>query len=313
MSDATVMNKIVNGEITALSEIGANIAPGLQRIIEAALAPDQDQRYATAADLQRDLDEWIAKQGAPVRHREIGKAVERLFTTERERTRRLVEDQLAKVSNMSEDEFEKVSPVYLTKSGTMAAAPVSRATPRDSDNSAMGQAKSTLVTALTAAVIAVGAVAAWQFYSRPKPAVLDRPTVREATIAASSAPTVRRVTVRLTAFPATAKLFWDGELLPSNPTTRSHAADSNTKHRLVARAEGYEEELREIRLDQDVDIVLTLREKPRPASSAQLAEAPKKRPKTMRSPASSARPAIRCDPPYVIDDRGVKKYKTECL
>jgi serine/threonine-protein kinase len=313
MSDATVMNKIVNGEITGLSEIGANIAPGLQRVIERSLAPDQDDRYAAAADLQKDLDEWIAGQGAPIKDREIGKAVEELFRTERATTRRLVEAQLHKVSNLSEVEFEKLSPVSLTMSGTLAAAPVSRTTKRDSESSAIGRAKSTLVAGTTAAVIAVGAVAAWQFYSEPQAPALDPSAQREMARVAPAATRSSVVTVRVTAFPATAKLFWDGELLPSNPMTRTHTLDVGSKHRLVARAEGYEAEVREVRLDQDIDVVLTLREKPREVAPEAEPLPAKKRPAKAEAPKPLATPAATCTPPYVIDHRGVKRYKTECL
>jgi hypothetical protein len=76
----------------------------------------------------------------------------------------------------------------------------------------------------------------------------------------------------------------------------------------VVRAEGYEDEVREIRLDQDIEVVLTLRE----ATKQEPVPGAKKR--SMKSvTAASARPPARCNPPYEIDDRGVKRYKTECL
>ena len=121
------------------------------------------------------------------------------------------------------------------------------------------------------------------------------------------------VTLRVTAFPATAKLFWDGELLPSNPMTRSYPIDSGGTHRLVARAEGYDDEEREIKLDQDIDVVLTLREKPREVPTQIPKPTLKKRPAKAARSEPTARHSGQCDPPFVIDDRGVKKYKAQCL
>ncbi len=99
---------------------------------------------------------------------------------------------------------------------------------------------------------------------------------------------------------------------------------------VVAKAPGFRDETREVPLDQDADIVITLSKLP-PTEPGNGEEAdaedsneeaatphPKPhrvyRPKPAAKPASQpAKPKPNCDPPYYIDGRGVKRYKSECF
>jgi len=127
----------------------------------------------------------------------------------------------------------------------------------------------------------------------------------------------KRVIVRVTAFPATAKLYLGGELLPSNPLAQSFQKDPARTLMLVAEAPAHQRETRVVRLDQDWDIVLTLTPEA-PVSAAKTR--PKLKASATRTPAETAAlpgaavaPEPDCNPPYFFDERGVKKYKSRCL
>jgi serine/threonine-protein kinase len=163
--------------------------------------------------------------------------------------------------------------------------------------------------------------------------------------AASPATTVR---VRLGATPEQAELYLDGVRLQSNPYSSALPMDQR-EHELRVSAEGFTTVTRSLRFDSDFELQLTLAplqavERAQPGSSgdgspdgaaAKLGDAaqdralakPEKKPVSnpRRSasrpvPARSAAPARKaaeqedaCNPPYVVNELGVKRYKRECL
>jgi hypothetical protein len=58
-SDLGTVKKIMEMEIPAPSAKRPDVSPELDRIVMKALARDRDQRYATAAEMARDLDEFV--------------------------------------------------------------------------------------------------------------------------------------------------------------------------------------------------------------------------------------------------------------
>src|SRR5258708_39035687 len=73
-----------------------------------SLASDRNQRYATAADLEQDLETFITSLGPEGRisGRQIGKIVDKMFEDVRVRTKALVEAQLSKVASLSWAEYQ---------------------------------------------------------------------------------------------------------------------------------------------------------------------------------------------------------------
>jgi serine/threonine-protein kinase len=58
-SDLGTVKKIMEMEIPAPSAKRPDVSPELDRIVMKALARDRDQRYATAAEMARDLDDFV--------------------------------------------------------------------------------------------------------------------------------------------------------------------------------------------------------------------------------------------------------------
>jgi hypothetical protein len=103
----------------------------------------------------------------------------------------------------------------------------------------------------------------------------------------------------------------DEKLLPSNPWAQRLPRDGS-KHTLRFKADDHETEEREVVLERDSDVVVSLkpvRKSPEPAAVASAAPAKPKRPAS----AAPRKVSPACDPPFTVDDRGIKRYKPQCL
>jgi hypothetical protein len=109
--------------------------------------------------------------------------------------------------------------------------------------------------------------------------------------------------VRLTAFPQSAHISLDGKPLDGNPHTSTMPEDGKA-HRVRVTAEGYLPLEQEFRLEHDIDEVFRLQTAPTAESAA---------PPAASRRAASPNSEGDCDPPYIIDDRGIKRFKVECM
>jgi serine/threonine-protein kinase len=129
-----------------------------------------------------------------------------------------------------------------------------------------------------------------------------------------SAPTPDlEVIVHLSASPPNAKLYLDDEMLDDNPYSKSIPVDP-TPHKLRAEAPGYSSETAVITFAQNTDVSLTL-ERVQPPHAALSPRAPRAAPSASapgaESEAKKAKPD--CNPPYVIEESGIRRLKPECL
>ncbi len=290
LGDAAVMNRVLNEEIPSPREVNPDVPKELEQLIMKALAPEPANRQQTAKELQQELDAVRLTMPDAVTARDLAPAMEAMFDSDRSKTRRLIEQRMVENAGTSDS----------------TAPPRTSTIPRRSPT----RERNHLVWLLTlVSVLGLGATV-WALNRRGNQRAdtsLERPhaAARAETEAeppkATDATTVRRV--RLTAFPQSARIFVDGKLLDENPHTSTMPEDGKI-HRVVVTAEGFLPLEQEFRLDHDVDEVFRLR------------AAPAADPGT--PPAASRRAAPPnsegdCDPPYVIDDRGIKRFKVECM
>jgi serine/threonine-protein kinase len=314
LAEAAIMNRIINDELPDLVERCPDVAPELAAIVKKALANDPAARYQTAQALQDDIEHYLAQRGSTVRLRDLGKVVQELFADTREETRRTVEAQLAKVGSLSAAEYAATTPIELTHIGVTGTSTTAR---ERSTLDAPEQARRAWILPLLALVTVLLLIVLWRGRSpsHEPPAAIPSPGPAKAAVATN-------VVLRFTAFPGSSKLYLDGELLPSNPASKSVPIDDRV-HVLEARADGFASEKRELRFDQNQEIVLALNSAPRAASSAPQVAGAKRHPaaatsKPVASAAPSAKPAgvakgADCNPPYTLDARGVKQFKLHCL
>src|SRR5690606_35652736 len=123
--------------------------------------------------------------------------------------------------------------------------------------------------------------------------------------------------VRFVVRPFSAKIFWDGKPLTSNPYEGELPLD-NARHELRAEADGYKPLVRNILLESDMRLELAMEAEPKPTPVVRPRPAPV-RPRPAPPPAETAAPppppapTADCNPPYVIDASGIKRYRLECL
>jgi hypothetical protein len=208
-----------------------------------------------------------------------------------------------------------------------------------------GQSKTSLPPAkprrwpplLGAGAVALAALGAWLALASGgahDPMELGQPAATPAAVA--------MVRLVLGAAPPQAALYLDGAQLASNPFTISLPADQR-EHELRVTAEGFLPLTRALRFDADADIQLALapappaeKEAAQSSTSTTAAAAPggsphvkaatragsrsraaarglSAAPKTGPAAGKSGQPDDACNPPYVVNELGVKRYKRECL
>jgi hypothetical protein len=134
------------------------------------------------------------------------------------------------------------------------------------------------------------------------------PSIAPSTQASSSAPTPpsapRQVEIAVRTLPPSASIYFDDDLLPSNPAIVIRIADGSL-HVVRAEAQGYQARAIEIVLDKGADLVIRL-DRAAPAPGHPLS--------TPTGSARASSPSAKdCNPPYYVDAKGIKKFKPRCL
>jgi serine/threonine-protein kinase len=222
--------------------------------------------------------------------------VAELFADVRADTRRVVEQQLRKVTALSAREYQSFRPLELATT-VLASDAKDRSDGRTTVRAEARSRRVLLVGLGVVALLGVGLVA-WSRGSdepAPKPA-------EPAVVPAKTAP--QTISLKLSSKPDTAQIFVDDRLVPGNPATLGVTADGS-RHTVRVEAPGFAVRREEVVYDRNQTLLLTLEELPRAPSAAPAPAKPKPAHVTQKKP--------KCDPPYVIDARGVKRFKPECL
>jgi serine/threonine-protein kinase len=307
MSDATIMDRILNDEVAGPREVNANVSEELEAIIKKALATEKEDRYATAAELLQALEHYLGTlPDGNVRTRDIGTVVSDMFQDVRAQVKRVIEGQLAKVASLSNAEYEAAGMMELTHLGTTQSG-----LSASSRGTETGKSARPIVLGVAAAVLVLVGAGVYSRLHAPEVSVNAATTEKPAPVVNN------KVRLRVTAFPATAKVYVDDELMPSNPFSRELERGGDKKVVITVKAPGFLDESRTVSLDQDADIVMTLTSAPVAPSATASAKKPSSYRPAVRpaatKPATQSKPSVSCDTPYTIDSRGVKHFKPECL
>jgi serine/threonine-protein kinase len=330
VSEATILNRLSSGEIPSPLSANPDVPPALAKICNKALAPNVDDRYATAADFRAALEEWLRLSGNAVSSSDVAQYMTTTFAEFRESTRNVVEQHLSAARLSSS--YEESGPVAIdvpnldfqpgaTEVSRSMSGSRSGVTNRSNTVAAAPSNRNVWLGALGAVLLAM---AAYLFFARAKaePALPAAPPTVAVSIAAS---------------PATATLTLDGQRLP-NPVNSSFPRDDK-QHVLLVEAAGHVSQTLELPLNENKSMAVSLVALPSAAAEAPSAprsetetetkapagargpvhsgkvrrpSGPAPSPAAVTSPPSTAARA-KCTPPYTIDANGFKAYKPGCL
>ena len=106
VNEVDILRSLIRGNIpSSPREADPTVPVELDVICKKALAFKLEDRYATAAEFQADLDAFIARGDGRPGARELGKVVSDAFGDKREETRNIIEAQLAKLRSSSGESF----------------------------------------------------------------------------------------------------------------------------------------------------------------------------------------------------------------
>jgi serine/threonine-protein kinase len=252
LPDATIMNRVLSGEIPKPKHPSQALLPELEAICMRALAPARDERYQTALDLELALEDYLAKRSHYVSAREISKFMCERFADARRSVEQRIEAELLRGESAAAVALER------TRSITPSHATYSTSRTDQTEPRSRLWIPALLLLGVGALIVLTG--------------LRDR--------SASDAPVTHPVTNVAEVREPTAAPPNTG----SDPVAQPPSAPS--------------------------DSAAPLGSTPAPAVSS--------RPKAASSGARVARPAsskpnAACDPPYFLDERGIKKFKRECL
>jgi serine/threonine-protein kinase len=327
VSEATILKRVSSGEIPSPLSANPDVPQALAEICMKALAPNADDRYATAADFRAALEEWLRLSGSAVSTSEVAEYMTQAFAEFRQATRSVVEQHLSATRlSSSQDESDVIAIEVPT--GSLDLPPVAREVSRSAKGTRSGVTNASNAAGQRSGrntwLAAIGTVllglAAYLFFARAK---AEPPPP----------PATTTVEVSIAASPTTATLTFDGERLPGNPSNGRFPRDDKA-HSLVVEAAGYVTQTMQLQLSENRSVAVTLVALPTPAVEAPSAPPPETsaaskarvptRPDKLRRPASpvvtppvsqpSSTPrSSKCTPPYTIDASGFKVYKPGCL
>jgi eukaryotic-like serine/threonine-protein kinase len=314
LTDAQVMHQVLNGKAPSPRTVRPDVPDRIEQICMKALSTDPAQRYATASELEAEIESALDELGSRVTQRSVGKAVSDLCGAERRQTRALIEAQMSTVASLSAEEYDAVEASakdgFLVSGTTAHGDTYSRAKRVGVDGD---KRRRKLLAGLVAGVVTVGLAGLFVLIGKEPKTAQAEPETTPVAVAPAVPPSHERelparVNIRISASPAEAKLFFDGARLPTNPFVQVLTVDAS-EHEVRAEAEGHLASTRKLVGDRDAEISLKLERAPvERRKMTTSASAP-----VQRKAVTPSAPKPACDPPFIIDSQGIKKFKVECL
>jgi len=299
LPEGDVMRALIDGNILKPSE-KRPVDPKLEEIIMKALAPDAENRYATALEMRDAVDQLLAELSPKTSMRDVGKLVSEVFAEHYDARKKQIHLALtAPLSDPPPPIPEGLEAIVASGTGvTLQSVVMER----------KRQMIWTVIIAVGAAVLALGGMIGFLTW-RGSRTDLAANNVSPVTPA--------RIQIRLTAAPAAASLSVDGNPLSGNPALLTVATDSRD-HEVRATLAGHEPYVKIVRFERDLALEIMLQPVATLASPAESALKPSKPAvssgrSSAKYPASaSKKPSANCDPPFYFEN-GIKVYKPGCL
>ncbi|HSN96792.1 MAG TPA: protein kinase, partial [Candidatus Nanopelagicales bacterium] len=306
LADMEIVNKIFSQEIPRIEEVREDLPEDLLRIVNRALAYDPEDRYTTAAEMRAELLGYLERVGQRVSTEETGELVARLFADRRAQLQTVIDGQIKRLRTMGGAPLLDMNGTIppgsgrtVSSSGTTPLTPLrseplpnlsypapdaSSVTRQSPAPQAEPRKNRVLFPALAGAAVS-GLVALLVMRSGAPGALTSPPApAGESAAAAAASPSTqqtasaptgspRTIEVRISASPASAKIYLDDVELDSNPFTGRFPADG-LRHlvRVVASGRATQKEFANFEHDVTLEFDLekrtsaTVSYRPRPAA-----------------------------------------------
>jgi serine/threonine-protein kinase len=277
------MREVLHGEIPKPRDTNPAVPEELERIILKALSFNREDRYATAMELDADLELFLGKS-APVTNRDIARFVAHEFEDVRAETKRIIDKQLkrrASLARSSQESGVEAPPPLLARSlghtGDTPTSPESMATPLQmspTSPSPSPSPKGLRSLLVVGAILVVVCFVAWRvsigFRASAQAGVGTAAPSAESLVQGPTPPASVSVPAPQQTAPSATAVSTEVVAAPSaTPPTRPSGKPAAFGPRVAP---------------------------PAPSGSA------------------SARPSkAKCESPYIIDADGIKRIKVECL
>ena len=120
-----ILQSLLARDIVPPRQVCPDVPDQLDAIIRKALSPDREDRHATAAELQTDIELYLAEIGGRLPPRELGQLVASHFEVERARIRTRIQERI----HDADRPLVAPSPLPVTRVSTTDFAPADASTP----------------------------------------------------------------------------------------------------------------------------------------------------------------------------------------
>jgi serine/threonine-protein kinase len=310
MTENAVLQALVRDELPKLRSVAPDLPDYFYDVVAKATALSPDNRYSTALELQLEIEKMLDTLGGPVRPRELATFMQQQFGARRK-------EQEAAVAEAIKHPLATpwaFAPAQDANSGSVdsrdrAKTPVQRSSGSTTTNSSFDATKPKKRTRWAGLLVLLAAATALGVFLL-KGNTVDRP----APAAPPSAVAPREISVAVTSNPIGALVMLEGRPLGRSPW-RGTLPEEHRVARLEIRADGHLPFVKEVSLNENVDLDVQLqRELPTPE--------PAVTDKKPTSTSKSARPGKvtksaskggNCNPPYELSPDGIRVYKPECF
>lgn len=315
LTDSAIVQHMDRGEIPRSWTRDHHCPSELDHICSTALALDRESRYQTIAEVQQNIDAFLAKHSPRITTQDLGRHLSIWFQDERANARKVLESALSRDTYVSwssiaastlESTTSRTPPATISQ--TIPIAPLRTQEPPTGVAPRRWRhvAQWLSLAAGTALIVASGAL----FLKFTESHQLASPDLYR-----SAVTDPRTAKVRISAHPASASVFIDDIEVGRNPYSTEVLSDGSW-HQIRVTAVGFQSAERRLQYSRDVELFVSLEPEdalpPLVASTVERRQRARRGP--LRAPAAVAKPLLfSCSPPYTYDQRGFKRFKPECL
>lgn len=256
MDSSSRLRAIVRGEVPDIREAAPGVSDAIVKIIKRALAPTPDGRYATAEEMQIELEQVTLTEGGYSLPRELAEFMRVHFGEERREKQRAIEKAIKDPDHSVADVSWSASEVAKSGIAAKPTLPAESSTPEGSASALSApevvvtppqRSRRALVGAALAALLCVGAGAM----------LLSDPAHPQASEEQQAQASESSVMLRVASDPPGAEVYLDGVKLGVTPLVQPRPASAQDST-LELRAEGRVTQSKVVRLEADVTLDVAL-------------------------------------------------------